>query len=222
MNSRFGIILAVIIIGFLGILFIGKRDSAAPVDENGNAVQASSYTYGEGKANVTLVEYGDFECPGCGAYFPIVSQLKEKYKDQITFQFRNFPLSSLHPNAMAAHRAAVAAEKQGKFWEMHDLLFQGQSTWNAQSGNNFEQATTIFEGFAEQLELDLDTYKADRDSAATNSLIQADIKAGKDLQVTGTPTFFLNGEQLDITGGLDLDAFSKIIDEAIAKNSSQE
>lgn len=217
MNSRFGIILAVIVVGFLGILFLGKKDSAAPVDENGNAVQASSYTYGEGQTGVTVVEYGDFECPACGGYFPILSEVKEKYKDQITFQFRNFPLASIHPNAMAAHRAAVAADKQGKFWEMHDLVFQGQSTWNAQSGNNFEQASKIFESYAAQLELDVDKYRTDRDSAASNSLIQADIKAGKDLGVTGTPTFFVNGKKID--NPKDLDAFSKVIDDAIKEKS---
>lgn len=217
MNSRFGIILAVIVVGFLGILFLGKRDSAAPTDANGNTVQASNYIYGEGKSGVTVVEYGDFECPGCGGYFPVISQIKEKYKDQITFQFRNFPLSSIHPNSMAAHRAAVAAEKQGKFWEMHDLLFQGQTTWNAQSGNNFDQATKLFEGYAEQLSLNMDQYRSDRDSAATNSQIQADIKAGKDIGITGTPTFLVNGKKIDNPQGLE--DFTKIIDDAIKEKS---
>ena len=79
---------------------------------------------GESKSGVTLIEYGDFQCPACQQYYPIFKQIKEKYKDQITVQFRHFPIVSAHQNAMVAHRAAEAASNQGKFWEMHDLLIR--------------------------------------------------------------------------------------------------
>lgn len=215
MNSRFGIILTVIVLGFLGVIILGKRDTTAPgAPTTETAGTVSNYIYGNKDAAVTLVEYGDFECPACGAYYPIVKEIKEKYKDQISFQFRNFPLSSIHPNAMAAHRAAVAADKQGKFWEMHDLIYETQTTWNASSGTKSDQATTIFEGYASRLGLDQAKYKSDRDAASTNATIQADVKAGKDVKAESTPTFYVNGVKIE--NPQDAAAFDKVIQDAIA------
>lgn len=205
MGNRFIIILGVIVVLFFGLLIFNKKDSSSPT----SAVAATNHTRGTGK--VVLVEYGDFECPGCGAFYPVIQQVKEKYGDKITFQFRNFPLTQIHQNAMAAHRAAEAASKQGKFWEMHDLLYENQKSWVTQAGVTSEQATRIFESYAQQLGLNMDQFKADFPSSGVNDVIQADIKAGQDLNVNSTPTFFLNGQKLSDAEN-SLEYFSKQID----------
>jgi protein-disulfide isomerase len=207
MNKTFWAIIAVIILLFAGIVILSKDKASAPTTD----AQPTNHVVGEGTSGVTLVEYGDFECSGCAAYYPVVEQVKEKYKDQITFQYRHLPLVQLHPNAFAASRAAEAAAKQGKFWEMYDLLFQNQQAWSTQS-----DATGTFEQYAGQLGLDVEKYKQDAASAEVNDIINADIaefkKTGAQMS---TPTFFLNGEQITPSG---LEEFTKLIDEAIAKN----
>lgn len=205
MNNRFVLILAVIAIGFIGLVVFTKKDAGAPA----SGVEPTSHTLGTG--TVTLVEYGDFECPGCGQYYPVLKEVKDKYGDQITFQYRHYPLVSIHPNAMVAHRAAEAAAQQGKFWEMHDILFENQGSWSAQAGASQEQAYNIMENFAEQLNLNIEQFNTDRNSAAINDIIQADISAGQDLKVTGTPSFFLNGEKLEETVPT-VEYFSGVID----------
>lgn len=212
MGSRFGVILAAIVAIFVGVLVFNGNDAKAPKDGNGNPIQATNHVRGEGKKSVTLVEYGDFECPACGGYYPIVEQLFEKYKDDITFQFRNFPLAQIHRHAMLAHRSAEAAGNQNKFWEMYNLLYQNQTTWSGTS-----DPTSTFRSYAESLGLDMNKYEADVKSAATNDIINADIAAGQKLGANSTPTFILDGKKID--NPRDLDAFSKLIDEAIkAKN----
>jgi protein-disulfide isomerase len=202
-NRFFAILLATIAI-FVGVFFITKNKSAAP-GETSNA-QPTSHIRGKGTTGVTVVEYGDFQCPNCGAFYPILKELEQKYGDKVAFQFRNFPLPS-HQNARAAHRAAEAASLQGKFFEMHDALYENQTSW--QSAPN---APAIFENYAQQLGLDVEKFKQDVASAAVNDIINADIQAGQDLNVTSTASFFIDNKKIEPR---DLDSFSKIIDEAI-------
>lgn len=171
-------------------------------------------TLGKGTSGVTLTMYADFECPGCGAFYPILKQVTDHYKDEIKFQFINFPLTQIHQNALAAARAAQAANDQGKFWEMHDLLYANQTTW-AQLGD----ATSTFEGYATQIGLNMPKYRTDYASAATNATINADIASGQAKQVTGTPTFFLDGKQIEDNNTVSTPAkFEAVIDaEILAK-----
>jgi len=215
MNSRFAIILIALVAGFGTILFISKNKADAPDgSNNAPAAQATSHTVGEGKSGVTLVEYGDFQCPACAAYHPLVKEIKEKYKEDITFQFRHFPLAQIHPNAQAAHRAAEAAGLQGKFFEMHDLLYERQNAWN-----NSRSPIGIFEGYAEELGLDVNKFRQDAASSAVNASINADMKAGQQAGANSTPTFVLNGQKLD-QNPRDLEAFEKLITEAINEKST--
>ncbi len=203
------ILLAVAVIGGGALL---KKDNKQP------AAEPTSRTFGAGKTGVVLKEYADFQCPGCGGFYPILKQVKDKYKDQITFQFVNFPLTQIHQNAMAAHRAAQAAGDQGKFWEMHDLLYENQNTWK-----DSINTTRDFEAYATQLGLDMAKYKIDFASSATSNIIQADIRTGQDLKVTGTPTFFLDGKQLEDNNAIaSLEKFSKVIDAAIFAKTGQQ
>jgi protein-disulfide isomerase len=211
MKSRFTIILVACVVIFGGILIFSKKDAKSPSGSNSSS-QLTNHTRGEGKKGITLTEYGDFECPACSAYYPIVEQVFEKYKGDITFQFRNFPLRQIHQHAMVAHRAAEAADKQGKFWEMYGLLYQNHDTWTKES-----DPTSTFRAYAQSLGLDLTKYDTDFKSEATNSAINADISKGQELGVNSTPTFFIDGKKID--NPRDLDAFNKAIEDAIkAKN----
>lgn len=211
MGNRFFVILAAIAVLFVGLLVFNKNDGSSPSSQ----VPPSEHKSGNG--SVVLMEYADFECPGCARFYPIVKQLKEKYGDKITYQFRNYPLISIHPNAMIAHRAAEAADKQGKFWEMHDMLFENRSSWAADSGASQAQATAAIESFARQIGLNIDQFKADSASSAVNDIIQADIRAGQEMRVTSTPTFVLNGTKLEDARDT-VEYFTEKIDAELAKN----
>lgn len=208
MSKGFWIIIAAIVVIFGGVLLFKGDDGGAPND--GSAV--SNHVIGNNAKGVVLMEYGDFQCVFCAQYHPLIKQVTEKYKADITFQFRNLPLSQSHKNAFAASRAAEAASLQGKFWEMYDLLFQSQSAWG--ESNN---AKAIFEQYASQLGLDVERFKTDFGSELVNDIINADIaefkKTGNPLS---TPTFLLNGEKITATS---VEEFSKLIDEAIAKQA---
>lgn len=204
------LILVAIALG-LGVIFWSTKDKST-TSNNSSASSLSNHVFGEGKKGVNFTEYGDFQCPYCAAYYPIVKQVKEKYQADVTFQFRNFPLPQ-HQNARAGARAAEAASKQGKFWEMHDLLYENQKSWESSQNPNI-----IFESFASSLGLDLAKYKTDFASAEVNNTINADYAAGQKLGVDATPSFYLDGKKLDPTPQ-DLAGFSKVIDDAIkAKN----
>jgi protein-disulfide isomerase len=211
MDKKFLIILA-LIIGATGFLIFGTKGSKSSNNTNNSNAAAvpTSHLIGTNSKKVTLVAYEDFECPVCGQYYPVLEQIKDKYKDQISFQFRNFPLPGIHKNALAAHRAAEAASNQGKFWEMYNKLYSNQSAWSSEG-----DAIATFEQYAKDLGLDLVKYKADQSSEQTLATINADIAEGKKLKVTGTPGFAINGVRFE-NPSRSLEAFSKVIDEAIA------
>jgi protein-disulfide isomerase len=135
-------------------------------------------------ARVTIAEFSDFECPYCGRAYPIVEELLREYPGEIRVVFFNYPLSA-HPHAMPAARAAVAAGNQGKFWEMHDLLFNHQTQLTDED----------LDRYATQLELDLERFHADLRSAEVQANVEADRELGRRLDVDGTPTFFINGRR---------------------------
>lgn len=213
MKSRFSLILIACVVIFGGILLFSKKDASAPTGSDGQPIQASNHTRGSGSTGVVLVEYGDFQCPACGQYYPIVEGLVKKYEDKITFQFRNFPLRQIHPNAMLAHRSAEAASNQGKFWEMYSSLYAGQDAWSS-----LQDPNDVFRSYAEALKLDMTKFDNDVKSEAVNDVINADIAAGQQLGVSGTPTFILDGKKIENPSSGE--AFAKLIEEAIAAKQS--
>jgi protein-disulfide isomerase len=216
MNNRFAVILIVLVVLFGGIFFVTKRQANAPTNGNNTSNgQVTHHVEGDGKKGVTLVEYGDLQCPACTAYHPLVKQVVEKYKSDITFQYVNFPLVQLHQNAMAAHRAVEAASNQGKFWEMHDMLYEHSTEWNS-SSNPFN----VFQGYASQLGLNIDQFKSDYASSQVNDVINADMAQGRKLGVNSTPTFYIDGKKVD-QNPQDLESFNKLIDNAIAAKNQQ-
>lgn len=154
MSKTFWAIIAVIIVLFGGILLFRGNDTDTP--GMSSSAKPTQHITGNTKANVTLVEYGDFQCPFCAQYHSIVEQVEEKYKDRIAFQFRHLPLLQIHQNAFASARAAEAADAQGKFWEMYDVLYQRQNEWSSST-----KSLEIFSGYAQQLGLNVDQFKQD-------------------------------------------------------------
>ena len=213
MSKAFWAGIAVILIVFGGILlFKGSKANAPSSSSNAKATQ---HVQGKGTTGVVLVEYGDYQCPFCGQYYPIVKAVQEKYNDQITLQFRNLPLLQIHQNAFAGARAAEAAAMQNKFWEMHDKLYENQSAWSTSSN-----PLSIFSQYATQIGVkDVNKFKTDFASTAVNDTINADIKEfNKTGQELSTPTFFLDGKKI---APKSLDEFSKLIDaEITAKQKS--
>lgn len=213
MDKRFLAVVA-IIIGVFAFFAFGSKDKSSSSTGGDSKSSVSNHVKGVGNKKVEFIEYADFQCPYCGQYYPVLQQVKEKYGDDIKFIFRNFPLESLHQNARAAHRAAEAASRQDKFWEMYDKLYQNQSEWSSVS-----VPQPIFEGYAKEIGLNIDTYKQDCASSAVNDTINADIEDGKQYKITGTPTFVVNGKAVELPDRT-LQAFSQIIDKAIADASA--
>lgn len=193
----------------IGILFGAWYMTSAPktVVKQDIPVRETDYVAANKKAKVMLVEYSDFQCPACGQYHPLIKQVLAKYKDQIGFVQRHFPLQQ-HENAIVAARAAEAAGKQGKFYEMGDVLFTNQKEWE-----EMDDPTKIFEKYAGKLKLNMEQFKKDN-TDSLDKKIEADRLSGVALGVNSTPTFFLNGVKLSNPGSLD--AFSKLIDAELA------
>lgn len=171
-----------------------------PVDDSDPAHGASA-----DEALVTFVEFSDFECPFCNKALPTLDKLREKYDDKVRFVFKHRPLG-FHDNAKPAARAAIAAQEQGKFWEMHELLFKNQK----QLGNDGAYAN-----FAEQLGLNVDKFKSDMESEATKKKLQSDISLAQEVGANGTPNFWING--VNVVGAQPLGKFESVIKEQIKR-----
>lgn len=149
------------------------------------------HAIGPESAPAVLEEFGDFECPPCGLLHPVLKTMEKEFGPRLRVVFREFPLVPTHPHALAAARSAEAAGLQGKFWEMHDLLFENQRTWHEQF-----DARPTFEGFAQKLGLDMERFRRDVSSQVVEQRIFLDGKRAHGLGVKGTPTVFLNGREV--------------------------
>jgi protein-disulfide isomerase len=154
------------------------------------------------------VEFTDLECPSCLAAKPFVDELRKKYAGRVTFVIRYFPLD-IHPNARNAAHAVEAAARQGALEQMYDRMFQRQDVW----GGSQDSQAAVFRSYAEELGLDLRTFDADVASDEVAARVQADVDDGITLGVSGTPTFFLDGELVE---GTTTDDFLREIDDALA------
>jgi protein-disulfide isomerase len=148
---------------------------------------AQDHIAGPDDAPVTLVEYGDYECPYCGMAHPIVKRAQREMGDQLRFVFRNFPLAEMHPHARLAAQAAEAAGAQGRFWEMHDMLFEHQDALEPQD----------LIGYAESAGLDVPRFERDLEAGTYAKKVRDDFRSGVRSGVNGTPTFFVNGDRYD-------------------------
>jgi len=188
------------IIGLLVVLaLLGSVVYSGQVGKKANeGVEITKHVKGNPDASVTLVEYSDFECPACGQFYPYVSQVVEQAGDDIRFEYRHFPLITVHPLAVPAARAAEAAAQQGKFWEMHDMLFENQSEWS--NGSN---PRVYFVQYAEEIGLDVSVFKRHLDSSIIDDAITDSFNEARDAGFSSTPTFLLNGEKMQFTSFSD-------------------
>lgn len=198
-HKRLALWLGVLVLIVVSIFFIVK--ASAPQTSQGPgqtfsgeipAVDASDWVRGNELAQKTLVEYSDFQCPACRSYEPIVKDIEKEFGSSVRIVYRHFPLVQIHKNSLAASYAAEAAGSQSKFWEMHDMLFERQESW-AESTT----AADTFLGYAQELGLDAEKFKADRVSAQVRDRVQRDVDSGTVANVPGTPTFFLNGKRIE-------------------------
>lgn len=207
-DAKFGISVLVATVAIIGIgAYFASRStpaqqtSSTPVSEADRLVREDDPSVGPTDAQVTLVEFGDFQCPSCAAFHPTLNALKEAYSDSsVRFVYRQYPLTQIHEHAQLAAEASLEAQAQGKFWEYHDLLFENQ--------RNLEQFS--LEQYAQQLELDMDAFGAALNDGRHKAAVTQDVSDGTAVGVRGTPTIFINGAQYG--GSQSVDAMKTYID----------
>ncbi len=202
---------ALVVLSFAYYFYAMNSRENAPVKEV--TINEQDHIRGTVGAKVTLVEFGDFQCPACASYEPILHKVMADNVGTLQFVFRHFPLTQIHQNALLAAKASESAALQGKFWEMHDILYEKQTEWSG--GLN---ARDMFVGYATTLGLDAEKFLSDLSNASIEGKILAEYKEGVSLGVGGTPTFFLNGKKIDNPGTVE--AFNKLIKEAAEQQTA--
>lgn len=181
----------IVVIAAIGAYQVANTEMPRRDGSLSTPLNEADWTKGASNPKVSFVEYSDFECPACGAYHPILEEMFTKYKDDISFTYRHFPLPQ-HPNALPAAYAAEAAGLQGKFWEMTNTLFNNQTEW-AES----ENPNSIFENYAQSLNLDMIKYSNDIASDEVKNAVEDDRKSAILSAIDHTPTFFINGKMIE-------------------------
>jgi protein-disulfide isomerase len=179
----------------------------ACVDTTGVQKESTKGPRGNVNASVTLTEYGDFQCPACGAAETVLLEpLMATYGTRVRFEFKQFPLRGLHPYAQEAAEASECAADQGKFWEMHDIIYKNQKDLNSKN----------LRSWAEELKLDTHLFGRCLKSKLKRSVVQADYNAGEKLGVNSTPSFFINGEKVPTN---DIETVSSMLDTALSRGT---
>lgn len=205
-----GVVIFSVLIVAIAALFINKSSSnSQPINKEQSkeilTVKKDDWIKGQPNSPITVVEYLDFECEACRVYYPITRRLKEEYGDKVSFVVRYFPLPG-HKNSMTSAMAVETAGKQGKFWEMHDILYDNQITW----GEKQITDPALFIEYAKQIGLDMEKYKNDIGSQEIKDRINRDKNSATSLGIQGTPTFFINGEKIPNPKGYE--DFKSLID----------
>ena len=222
MSKKTWMIFIVICVAVLGgLIFISRKDkinvdaidmtkATAASSANGNI---ADHVFGNKDSKVVLIEYGDFQCPACGSAYPIIKEVTDHYKDKLAFIFRNNPLTAIHPNARAGSAAAEAAGLQGKYWDMHDALYENQTNWSSAA---VDKRTDMFVAYASQIGVkDKEKFKKEMESKAVNDKIDFDLALGKRVPVSGTPTILLNNKKIESDVWSDKDKFKAAIEDAL-------
>ena len=207
------LVVIAILIGGLWLL-IGLVNNSpsplAPVEvKSPPSISKDDFIRGNPNAKVTLLEYADFQCPACATLYFVVKKLEGDFKTDLRVVFRFFPLVNTHQNSMISAQVVYAAGLQGKFWEMHDLIFENQNSWA-----NISPRDT-FIGYAKTLGLNLDKFKADLDANSTKQFITNNENKGIEIGINSTPSFFINGTYIQTPGTYD--DFKKLIQDEINK-----
>ncbi|PIR44083.1 disulfide bond formation protein DsbA [Candidatus Wolfebacteria bacterium CG10_big_fil_rev_8_21_14_0_10_31_9] len=209
--SKYSILVwGLIILGIAGIvlaIFAIVTNNSGTQSNPANLITPVSdldWVRGVKDAKVVLVEYSDFQCPACAYYYFQVKKLETDFNGKLKVVYRYFPLEQIHKYARLSARVAESAGKQGKFWEMHDLLFNNQEAWT-----NSPDATPLFASYANELNLDMNKFVQDINSFDIDNKINSDYEDGAKQGILGTPTFFVNGKKMGNIGSYE--EFKKII-----------
>ncbi|MEZ4104411.1 MAG: thioredoxin domain-containing protein [Candidatus Paceibacterota bacterium] len=197
------------VVGLVAVVLVGgsiiySNSVSKNYDEGVDVTK--EYIKGNPDANITLVEFSDFECPACASWFPVVSDIMDKYGDQVRFEYKHFPLP-IHPSAEIAARAAEAAGQQDKFYEFHDLLFENQNSWK-----NSLNPTGDFEEYAEELSLNVELFEQHMKSSLIKDKVRSELNEGRSLGINATPTFVINGE---VVSGISFDQLASTIEDLV-------
>jgi protein-disulfide isomerase len=221
-----GGILLITIVGIWWISQSGAKDTGNTTTDGTTATQTDARVPGyasapqgavpanfKGSANspVVIEEFADFQCPTCAVVHPKMNELSAKYGSRVKFIYRNFPLTTIHPNAYGAAVAAEAAGQQGKFWQMQDLLFRNQTQWA-----NSQNAKQQFEDYAKKIGLDVEQFSNDMLGTRTKQRVDFDIQRGRALSLSSTPTVLINGTPVPFQQ-MEVDQMSTLIDAELAK-----
>lgn len=207
------LVLVAIAVFTLGGNKSGEEANQEPKDLK-TLIRNDSHKKGPANAKVTIVEFGDFQCPACGSAYPTVTQLINTYKNDVQFVYRNYPLP-VHKNAFIAAEAAEAAGAQGKFFEMYDSLFQNQKAWS----ESRDPLKEHFMKYAETLKLDTKKFEKEVKEHKYKAKIDKDVSDGNAVGVSATPSFYING--IEQVGGLPYNEFKSKIDEEIKAKASK-
>jgi protein-disulfide isomerase len=222
-NSTRIFYLALVVIAVAGIgalSYMSRRPAdreVSAVDSTLPKVQSNGYVMGDSSAPIEVVEFGDFECPSCARFSTLTEpEVRSRLVDKgvIRFRFIDFPLA-MHRNTWPASRAAACADEQGKFWQMHDALFQSQDQWNGEATGN---PNPIFKQLAQQIGLNQKQFDDCVDSKKTQAKIQAHEQLAEQQHIQATPSFIIGGKIVE--GPRPYDEFKAIVDSALAKSGS--
>lgn len=179
----------------VGIAFFFSSSSSQPTTADRSTIEANSQLIkGPESARVTIVEFSDFQCPACRAVQPLIKGVVEQYPDDVRLIYRHFPLLDIHPNAMMASQASEVAADEGKFWEMHDLLYQRQDEWSIIRDQ--QELISKFGDYAQELEIDKQSLVEKIQSDEIRDRVVKDMALASQLRVNSTPTIYVNGQQL--------------------------
>lgn len=195
----------------VGLAYLGSKSSNSNISGTPAPIAESDWIKGGKDAKATIIEYSDFQCPACGKVYPMMKKAVQEFGGKIRFAYRHFPLVQIHQNAELAAAAAEAAGLQGKFWEMHDILFDKQSNWGTS-----KDAKKFFTQYAGELELDKEKFESDLASDAVKQKIQNSRSEAARINLGGTPSIFINDKIIDNPGSYD--ELKKLIDGALSQN----
>ena len=212
MLKKIGIIIGAVVIVLVSVLGLIKLSGSSNSTSTINLppISKTDITKGDPKAKVTLIEYADFQCPACGAYHPLINQLLTEFDGKIFYVYRMFPLANIHKNAIISSQAGYAAYKQNKFFDMDDLLYNGQASWEG-----LADPSQTFVDYAKKLKLDIDKFQKDMTSDEAKNYVADSQNQALNAGINATPTFFVNGRQ--IQNPASYDEFKKIIQDEINK-----
>jgi protein-disulfide isomerase len=183
-----------VVVGILTVVLFGGAIwySSSATEKNNEGIEVTDHIKGNPDATVTLVEYSDFQCPACASFQPVMEEIMKTYGDKLRFEYKHYPLP-IHPYAQQAALAAEAAGQQGKFYEYHDLLFKNQQNWSTAVAPG-----SLFIQYAEELGLDMEQFRRQQKSSILRDKVRSDLAEARELGITATPTFYLNGEKMEI------------------------